>query len=175
VNRILIVVSAAMALAACGKSPAPPQAAATSTPAATAAPDEKPAARSQTSAATSAGCRTSPAPVRLAAVTEADLMGVPMYPGAATATGTVVSDPHEFQAAVQQTTNDPPEKVLSFYRERLKAQAAGRELVDSGAPNAAGTVALELSGRSDQPDVQVVVTGNKEGSAVQVSVSCSAK
>jgi hypothetical protein len=108
-------------------------------------------------------------------VTEADLMGVPVYPAAGAASGFVVSDPKAFQAVAQQSTVDPPEKVLTFYRERLRAQAAGRELTDSGPPDAAGNTMLELSGRDDQPDVQIVTTGNKDGTHLQVSVSCFAK
>ena len=176
-NRTLIMASAAIALAACGKSSAPPQAPATSTAVAALAAADKPAARSEGSSATGARCPTSAAPVRLATVTEADLLGVPLYPGATPASGFVQSDPKGFQAAAQQSTNDPPEKVLTFYRERLKAQAGGRELTDSGAPDAAGNTMLELSGRDDHglPDVQILATGNKDGTGLQVSVTCSAK
>jgi hypothetical protein len=167
----LIIAVLALAISGCGKSPesAKPAAAA---PAAQQAPSTLPAQAGGIALAGSQ-CKTSPTPVISATVTEAEV-GVPFYPGAKLGNTTNSTGPDGTIVAVQQETTDPPEKVLAFYRARLTAVAAGRELVGGGPPDSNGNSLLELGEGPGAPGIQILTTGSSQGTTFSIGVSCLA-
>ena len=127
--------------------------------------------------AAGAPCKTTPTPVQTATVTEADL-GVPFYPGAKLDGGAVSSGPDGSSASANLVTTDPPEKVLAFYRERLKALAAGRELADGGSKvdDKVGNHMLELATVVGKPGIQLVTSGSSEqGTILMIGIQCVVK
>lgn len=171
----LMLASLAIVLTGCGKSPEPPKSAAP-VPSTTPVPAVQVSSSSDPASAAFAHCNLSATPVQnlKATVTEADL-GVPLYPGAKLNKGMVSSSPDGSGAYAEQETNDPPQKVLAFYRDRLKAQAAGRELVDTGGPNRDGNSLLELEAAVGKPGIQIITTGDNNGSALSIGTTCIVK
>jgi len=173
-KSVLMMAALAIALTGCGKSPEPPKPAA-ATPAAVPAPVAQTSSGGPALAA-GAACKTSPTPtlVPTPGITEADL-GVPFYPGAKLVKGTVGTGPDGSAAGADQETADPPDKVLAFYRELLKAQAAGRELADGGRPDNYGNTLLELSAEVGKPGIQIITTGDSRGTYVSIATNCIVK
>jgi hypothetical protein len=66
-----------------------------------------------------------------ARVSEAEL-GLPFYPGTEAKEGGSMRIESGAQKSLQVTlhSNDPPEKVIAFYRDKLKALAAGKQMMD---------------------------------------------
>ncbi len=83
------------------------------------------------STTTDANGKTTTSEFGSAAVTEADV-GVPFYPGAIIkdGKGTKVISPDSAMIAVTLESKDDLEKVTEYYRSKLKAQSAGRKLMD---------------------------------------------
>lgn len=108
------------------------------------------------------------------AVSEADI-GLPFYPGAKVDQQHVVKAVNngEVTALMPLETTDSPDKVASFYRERLKAMSAGRQFMDMGQGDGDRTLILidEAKGES----MQVMVTAGKDGAPSKILLNTSRK
>ncbi len=168
----------AIAISGCGKSPEPSKTS-SEIPATSAAVTTQAPSSVESKQDSAVQCKTSPnlqLPTPIANVTEAEL-GLALYPGAKQSVGKgfQATGPEGSNVSVDLETNDPPEKVLAFYRERLKAQAEGRELIDGGAPNRDGNSMLELEATVGKRGVSVLVTGDSHGTAMSLSTACVVK
>ena len=105
-------------------------------------------------------------PALAAQVGEADL-GVPVYPGAAArADGfSRIQSPEAVTVTAAYDSKDEVRKVAAFYRERLRAGAAGGSLMDSGDSN---EVALVLMDTQTGRAVNVSVGTSEGGSRIQI-------
>ncbi len=101
-----------------------------------------------------------------AKVTEAEL-GVTLPPGAAPvehgATRTKAAEGTSVMAAYE--SKDSIEKVAGFFRDQLRAKAAGKQMMDSSAND---TVVLMLVDDQSNNSVQVSVTKADAGSSFQI-------
>src|SRR5258706_10795438 len=105
---------------------------------------------------TDASGKTSQIEMGAAKVGEAEL-GVPFYPGANPAEGssTKVSTPDGSVYSVFLQSPDSPDKVAAFYRERLKAMSAGKQMMDMSGGD--GSANLMLADEKEKTSVQVNV------------------
>ena len=166
----LMMATLAILIAGCGKAPEPPKPAA-ATPPNSPAPVAQATGGAQSPSA-NATCKTSPTAEQNLPATEADL-GVSFYPGARQGLVTRGTGPTGSVSSAELETTDPPEKVLAFYREQLKAKAAGRDVTDSGAPDGSGNSFLELDVNGGT--IQIIATGNSKGTHVSIGNTCFGK
>jgi hypothetical protein len=108
-----------------------------------------------------------------AQVSEADL-GVPFYPGSKPAEGgsmrMVASGSSNFQVGMH--SDDAPDKVAEFYREKLKAMADGKQLMDMSSNDGA---ALTLVDEKAKHTLQVSVSKAEKGSDIAIMSSRSSE
>ncbi len=116
---------------------------------------------------TDASGKTSQIEMGAAKVGEAEL-GVPFYPGASPAEGssTKVSTPDGSVYSVFLQSPDSPDKVAAFYRERLKAMSAGKQMMDMSGGD--GSANLMLADEKEKTSVQVNVMKGAKGTDVQI-------
>jgi hypothetical protein len=102
-----------------------------------------------------------------AKVSEADL-GVPFYPGTKLLDGgsTKVSTPSGDAYTVQLHTDDAPDKVSAFYRDKLKAQSAGKQFMDMASGD--GNATLMLADDKTKSAIQVHVMKAEKGADIQI-------
>jgi len=102
-----------------------------------------------------------------AKVSEAEL-GVPFYPGTQPREGgmTKISSAEGSVLTVMLHSDDAPDKVADFYREKLKAGAAGKQFTDM---NSAGSHMLMLGDDKNKQFTQVTVSKSEnKGSEIQI-------
>jgi hypothetical protein len=102
-----------------------------------------------------------------AKVSEADV-GLPFYPGTQPKEGgmTKVTTPEGSMVTVILHSDDAPDKVAGFYRDKLKAQAEGKQFTDM---NAGGSQMLMMVDDKTKQTTQVTVTkGDSKGSDIQI-------
>ena len=103
-------------------------------------------------------------------VDEAEL-GVPFYPGASPAEGgsSKVSTPDGSMYSVFLQSADSPDKVAAFYRDRLKAMSAGKQMMDMS--TGGGGANLMLADDKAKTSIQVNVMKGAKGTDVQIVAS----
>jgi len=103
------------------------------------------------------------------AVTEADI-GLPFYPGATVETEHVakVINGDDASAIMPLHTTDAPEKVAAFYRERMKALAGGKQLMDMSPGD--GSTMLMLSDEAGRSAIQVSIAPGKNGEPASITL-----
>ena len=119
---------------------------------------------------TDAAGKTTQMEMGAAKITEAEL-GLPFYPGAKQLEGgaTRISAGEGSTMSVGLHSADSTDKVAGYYREQLKAKAAGKQLMDmSGADGAANLV---LADDKNQSSIQVSVMKAESGSDIQIVAS----
>ena len=121
-------------------------------------------------ATTDATGKTTQMEIGGAQVSEAEL-GLPFYPGAKPLEGGTsrIASPEGHMLSVGLHSDDDADKVAAFYRERLKAQAAGRQFMDMSGGD--GTAALLLADEKSQDSLQVHVSKADKGSDIQIVAS----
>jgi hypothetical protein len=101
-----------------------------------------------------------------AQVSEADL-GLPFYPGSKPADGgsmrMVSGASSTFQVGMH--SDDAPDKVAAFYRDRMKAMATGKQLMDMSSNEGA---ALTLVDEKAKHTLQVSVSKAEKGSDIAI-------
>lgn len=119
---------------------------------------------------TDASGKTSQIEMGAAKVDEAEL-GVPFYPGAKLAEGgsSKVSTPEGSMVSVFLQSGDSPDKVAAFYRERLKAMSAGKQMMDMSGGD--GSANLMLADEQAKTSLQVNVMKSEKGTDVQIVAS----
>ena len=119
---------------------------------------------------TDASGKTSQIEMGAAKVGEAEL-GVPFYPGASPAEGSSskVSTPDGSMYSVLLQSADSPDKVAAFYRDRLKAMSAGKQMMDMSGGD--GSANLMLADDKEKTSVQVNVMKGAKGTDVQIVAS----
>jgi hypothetical protein len=119
---------------------------------------------------TDASGQTTTAEIGSAQVSEADI-GVPFYPGTQAQQGqaTKVSTPTGSASTVVLHSDDAPDKVAAFYREHLKAQAAGKQFMDMSAGD--GNATLVLSDDKSKSSTQIHVMKADKGTDIQIIAS----
>jgi len=116
---------------------------------------------------TDASGKTSQMEMGTAKVSEADI-GVPFYPGTQPREGemTKITSPEGSMFTVALHTDDAPDKVASFYRDKLKAQGQGKQLTDMSSD---GSYMLALTDDKTKQITQVTVAkGDGKGSDIQI-------
>ena len=100
------------------------------------------------------------------AVTEAEL-GVAIYPGASPADGTTMrtQTAEGRYIATGYESRDSVETVAGFYREKLRAQSAGKQLMDNSSNDGA---LLALSDPQSGSSLQVSISKTGGGTAIQI-------
>jgi hypothetical protein len=118
-------------------------------------------------ATTDASGKTTHVEVGSAKVTEADL-GVPFYPGAQPAEGAAMRVAAGNSVSVQMGlhSDDAPAKVAAFYRDKLKAMADGKQMMDMTSDDGA---ALSLIDDKAKSSLQVHVTKTDKGSDIAIT------
>jgi hypothetical protein len=119
---------------------------------------------------TDASGKTSQIEMGAAKVGEAEL-GVPIYPGSSPAEGgsSKVSTPDGSMYTVMLHSADSPDKVAAFYRDRLKAMSAGKQMMDMSGGD--GGAHLMLADDKAKTSVQVNVMKSEKGTDVQIVAS----
>ena len=102
-----------------------------------------------------------------AKVSEADV-GVPFYPGTQPAEGqsTRIKTPDGDAYTTVLHSDDAPEKVAAFYRDKLKAQSAGKQFMDMSGND--GNATLMLSDDAAKSTLQVHVMKADKGTDIQI-------
>lgn len=102
-----------------------------------------------------------------AKVTEADL-GLPFYPGAKTQEGgmTRIASADGVMVTATLRSDDAPEKIAEFYRDKLKAASPGKQLTDM---TSGDTQTMMLSDDGNKHFTQVTVTKADKGSDIQIT------
>ncbi len=116
---------------------------------------------------TDASGKTSQMEMGTAKVSEGDI-GVPFYPGTQPRDGemTKITTPDGSMVTVVLHSDDAPDKVAGFYRDKLKAQAQGKQLTDMSSD---GTYMLALRDDKTKQITQVTVArGDSKGSDIQI-------
>lgn len=116
---------------------------------------------------TDAAGKTSQIEMGAAKVGEAEL-GVPFYPGASATEGgsSKVSTPDGSMYSVFLQSADSPDKVAAFYRDRLKAMSAGKQMMDMSVGD--GGANLMLADEKAKTSIQVNVMKGAKGTDVQI-------
>ena len=119
---------------------------------------------------TDASGKTTQVEMGAAKVGEAEL-GVPFYPGASPTEGgsSKVSTPEGSMVSVFLQSPDSPDKVAAFYRDRLKAMAAGKQMMDMSVGD--GGANLMLADDKAKTSIQVNVMKGAKGTDVQIVAS----
>lgn len=122
---------------------------------------------------TDASGKTSHVEMGAASVTESDL-GVPLYPGTKLGEGqaTRISTPDGSAVTVALHSEDAPAKVAAFYRERLKAQAEGKQFMDMSGGD--GETTLMLADEKSKSAIQVHVSKADTGTDIQIMANRAA-
>lgn len=102
-----------------------------------------------------------------AQVTEADL-GVPFYPGSKPAEGASTRVAAGDSVSVQTSlhSDDAPDKVAAFYRDKLKAMAEGKQMMDMSSGEGA---MLSLIDDKTKGAIQVHIGKADKGSDIMIS------
>lgn len=118
---------------------------------------------------TDASGRVSQMHMGTAKVSEADI-GLPFYPGTQPKEGemTKISAPEGSLASVILHSDDAPDKVAAFYRDKMKAAAAGKQFTDM---NSGGTHMLMIGDDQNTQFTQVTVTPAGKGSDIQIAAN----
>ncbi len=119
---------------------------------------------------TDASGKTSQMEMGTAKVSEAEL-GLPFYPGTQPREGemTKVSTPDGSMLTVILHSDDAPDKVAGYYRDKLKAQAQGKQFTDM---DHGTTQMLMLSDDKTKQVTQVTIgKGASKGSDIQIVAS----
>lgn len=97
-----------------------------------------------------------------------DELGVPFYPGSQPVEGSAMRMASGGSTALQLGlhSSDPPDKVAAFYRDKLKAMAQGRQMVDMSSSDGAS---LSLVDDKTKGALQVHVTKEDKGSSILIS------
>lgn len=109
-----------------------------------------------------------------AKVSEADV-GLPFYPGTAPKEGamTKITSSEGSMVTVTLHSDDAPDKVAGFYRDKLKVGAEGKQFTDM---NSGGTHMLMLGDDKSKQFTQVTVTKNEsKGSDIQIMANKGTK
>lgn len=101
-----------------------------------------------------------------ARITEADL-GLPFYPGAKPTEGSSMRIVNGPSMSLRQGlhSDDAPDKVAAFYRDRLKAMAEGKQLTDMSSGDGASISLVDDKARSM---LQVHVSKAEKGSDIAI-------
>jgi hypothetical protein len=104
-----------------------------------------------------------------AQVGEADV-GVPFYPGSKPVEGGSMRIVNAGSSAfsVSLHSDDAPDKVAAFYRDKMKAMAAGKQFMDMSSPEGAS---LSLMDDKSKGALQVHVGKDDKGSSILISRS----
>jgi hypothetical protein len=116
---------------------------------------------------TDAAGKTSQMEMGTAKVSEADI-GVPFYPGTQPKEGemTKLSTPEGSMVSVTLHSSDAPDKVVGFYRDKLKAGSEGKQFTDMSSGD---THMLMLGDDKTKQMTQVTVTqADNKGSDIQI-------
>lgn len=116
---------------------------------------------------TDATGKTTQMEIGKAQVTEADL-GVPFYPGSKPAEGASTRVAAGDSVSVQTSlhSDDAPDKVAAFYRDKLKAMAGGKQMIDMSSGE--GTM-LSLVDDKTKGAIQVHIGKADKGSDIMIS------
>jgi len=119
---------------------------------------------------TDASGKTSQLEIGAAKIGESDV-GVPFYPGAKPSEGgsSKISTPDGTMYTVLLQTSDPADKVAAFYRDKLKAMSAGKQMMDMSAGD--GAANLVLADDKAKTSLQVHVMKGEKGTDVQIVAS----
>jgi hypothetical protein len=102
-----------------------------------------------------------------AKITEADL-GIPFYPGSQPVEGGAMRMASADATALRMSlhSDDAPDKVAAFYRDKLKAMSQGKQLVDMSTPDGAS---ISLMDEQNKHAIQVMVGKEDAGSSILIS------
>jgi hypothetical protein len=102
-----------------------------------------------------------------AKVSEADL-GVPFYPGSTPMEGGAmrVASGDSTMLRMNLQSNDAPDKVAAFYRDKLKAMSEGKQLIDMVSPEGGS---LSLMDDKSKSAIQVHVSKDDKGTTIMLS------
>lgn len=116
---------------------------------------------------TDASGKTTQMEMGAAKVAEADV-GVPFYPGTQPLEGqsSRISGPDGTMVSVGLHSDDAADKVAAFYRDKLKAQAEGKQFMDMAGGD--GTTTLMLADDASKGAIQVHVRKADKGSDIQI-------
>jgi hypothetical protein len=122
---------------------------------------------------TDASGKTTQLEMGTARVSESDI-GLSFYPGTRPRDGEAsrISSPEGTTYTVMLHSEDAPDKVAGFYREKLKAQAEGRQYMESSGGD---SHTLMLSDEKTKHITQVVIAkAENQGSDIQIVANRSA-
>lgn len=118
---------------------------------------------------TDASGKTSKMELGNAQISEAEL-GLPFYPGAKATEGSsmriVAGNSTSLQVALR--SDDAPDKVAAYYRDKLKAMSTGKQLMDMGSPEGASITLVDEGARNT---LQVHVSKADKGSDIAIVAS----
>jgi len=119
---------------------------------------------------TDAGGKTTTMEMGGAKVTEAEL-GLPFYPGTQPleSQSTRLSSPDGNMYTVGLHSDDASDKVAGFYRDKLKAQAQGKQFMDMSGGD--GNAVLSLADEKSEGSFQVHVSKADKGTDIQIVAS----
>jgi hypothetical protein len=171
-NRVVPVLAAVLALAACGKvqEKAAEKAAEKMIESSIAKDGSK--AKVDLSeggmkvSTTDASGKTTQMEMGNAKITEADL-GLPFYPGAKPTEGSSMRIVNGASTSLQQAlhSDDAPDKVAAFYRDKLKAMSEGKQLMDMSSNDGASISLVDDKAKST---LQVHVNKAEKGSDIAI-------
>jgi hypothetical protein len=120
---------------------------------------------------TDASGKSSQMEIGKAQVTEADL-GVPFYPGSKPTEGGAMRMATNEGSTVQigLHSEDAPDKVAAFYRDKLKTMAAGKQMMDMSSNEGA---TLALADDKSKNVIQVHIAKVDKGSDIVINASRS--
>ncbi len=101
-------------------------------------------------------------------------LGVPLYPGSTTDTDTFATrlsprDKARLIKAVTYRTDDPPAKVINFYKEQLKGKTQVLETTRRGVPSAV------FQTQVDGKPKFIMITYNEDSQKTQILISTIAQ
>jgi hypothetical protein len=104
-----------------------------------------------------------------AKISEADL-GLPFYPGATPTEGASMRIVNGNTTALQVGlhSDDAPDKVAAFYRDKLKAMAEGKQLMDMSQSDGASLTLIDEKAKSS---LQVHVSKAEKGSDIAIATN----
>jgi hypothetical protein len=114
---------------------------------------------------TDASGKTTHVEMGAAKITEADV-GVPFYPGSKQSEGGMrVASGSSVSVQTAMHSDDAPAKVAAFYRDKLKAMAAGKQFTDMSGDDGAS---LSLIDEQAKSTLQVHVSKAEKGSDIAI-------
>jgi hypothetical protein len=104
-----------------------------------------------------------------AKITEAEL-GLPFYPGASPKEGASMRIATGATVSMQQSLHsaDAPDKVAAFYRDKLKAMADGKQLIDMSSGDGAS---ISLVDDKSKSSMQVHIGKGEQGTDIMLAVT----